>query len=359
MRNSTVRPVSELGRYPEHGRIRFGVKTEKAMKVLDTFRFTSPDETAIRQIAGVYGGDVRTWIEPRANPMNQWQVITEASEIRVLLPPESLSVWYELWSAGGLQRRCDGALCAVPVANSPDWAEVDCLCKHEMKCRPHVRLNVILPEIRFGGVWRLDTKSWNAADEMTAMEQLLADLQVHGVIETHLRLGKRTRMADGKKRHYTVPQLVMGHSPDEITSGAAGFTALHSGVAPLGELDAGGADTDEVSSTTEISQVDDEIVDAEIVEEPIADSTGPSIDRTRLHTALVVAAKQVAEKVEGDQTKIRHAVCRVVTQGRTASSRNLSKDEGHHALDILNDVIAGTRIVVEIDGKTAFRKVSA
>ena len=36
-----VTPLQNLGRVPEQGRIRLGVKTERAMKALDTFRFTS------------------------------------------------------------------------------------------------------------------------------------------------------------------------------------------------------------------------------------------------------------------------------------------------------------------------------
>ena len=46
-----IKAIQDLGRTPEHGRIRLGVKTERAMKSLDTFRFTSPDKEAIEQIA--------------------------------------------------------------------------------------------------------------------------------------------------------------------------------------------------------------------------------------------------------------------------------------------------------------------
>ena len=42
-----IKPLAQLGRAPEQGRIRLGVKTERAMKSLDTFRFTSLDKSAI------------------------------------------------------------------------------------------------------------------------------------------------------------------------------------------------------------------------------------------------------------------------------------------------------------------------
>ena len=102
-----IKPLAQLGRTPEQGRIRLGVKTERAMKSLDTFRFTSLDKSAIEQIASIYGGAVKSWTPPRSK-QEQWEVITTTSEIRVYLPPHSIDVWYEAWSGGGCQRRCDG-----------------------------------------------------------------------------------------------------------------------------------------------------------------------------------------------------------------------------------------------------------
>jgi hypothetical protein len=39
--------VRDFGRPPEHGRIRLGIKDGKAMRHIDTLRFTSPDRNAI------------------------------------------------------------------------------------------------------------------------------------------------------------------------------------------------------------------------------------------------------------------------------------------------------------------------
>ena len=60
--------AKDYGRIPEQGRIRLGIKTERAMKALDTFRFTSPDPGAIEAIAGLYGGKTKPWIEMKATP---------------------------------------------------------------------------------------------------------------------------------------------------------------------------------------------------------------------------------------------------------------------------------------------------
>ena len=73
-----IKPLAELGRTPEQGRIRLGVKTARAMKSLDTFRFTSPDKAAIEQIAFIYGGTVKSWTPPRQK-QQQWEVITTTS----------------------------------------------------------------------------------------------------------------------------------------------------------------------------------------------------------------------------------------------------------------------------------------
>ena len=73
-----VKPLRNLGRVPEQGRIRLGVKTERAMKAIDTFRFTSADHGAICQIADIYGGVVGKWMPPRSK-QQQWEVITGSS----------------------------------------------------------------------------------------------------------------------------------------------------------------------------------------------------------------------------------------------------------------------------------------
>ena len=144
---SKVTPLNSMGRTPEQGRIRLGVKTERAMKSLDTFRFTSPDREAVCQIADLYGGVVEEWKPPRSK-QQQWEVITDTSDIRVFLPPDSIHVWYEQWSGGGCQRRCDGVTVSIPV-KTPDGMDTDtepCLCQDEQgpqKCSPYTRLNVI------------------------------------------------------------------------------------------------------------------------------------------------------------------------------------------------------------------------
>ena len=224
-----IKPLAQLGRPPEQGRIRLGVKTERAMKSLDTFRFTSPDEPAIHQIAGIYGGVVQRWTPPRSK-QQQWEVITEASEIRVYLPPHSIDVWYEEWSGGGCQRRCDGMTAEVPM-KTPDGMDIDtvpcpCAAEESMVCAPYTRLRVVLPEVRFGGIWRMESKGWNAANELPGMAGMMEAMQTIGLAECRLLLEKRTKISGGQTRHFVVPRLTMDASAEEIMAGGGQATAL-------------------------------------------------------------------------------------------------------------------------------------
>ena len=227
-----VEPLTEnYSRVPEQGRIRLGIQDEGRgfPKSLDTFRFTSPDRDAIENIAEIYGGSTKIWNNKKATPQNQWQVITEASDVRVFLPPNSIDVWYEEWSGGGLLRRCDGIEAQVQ-SQTPDGTDIDivpCVCSPmvdkggSMLCYPHTRLNIILPDVRFGGTWRIESKGWSASRELPAMINLIYSMQDKGMTVARLSLEKRKKISGGKTRNYVVPKLSVDSSPVEIMSGDA------------------------------------------------------------------------------------------------------------------------------------------
>lgn len=238
-------PLGTNYRIPEQGRIRLGVKTERAMKAIDTFRFTSQDECAIRDLADLYGGVAEPWT-PQRSKDSQWEVITSVSEIRVFLPPDSIDVCYEEWSGGGLIRRCDGVTMTVPV-ETPDGTSMDeapcwCVSQQEakdipMSCRPHTRLRVILPDIRFGGIWRLESKGWNASKELPGMAQILEQLQAQGIVEGRLVLEKRSKVSGGKTKKFVVPRLITNTTPSQILKGSARIQVLEEAPSNTIELD--------------------------------------------------------------------------------------------------------------------------
>lgn len=286
-----VIPVRSLSmRLPEAGRIRIGT-SEKATSrkgnefdrpvKLDRFRFTSPDPIALQQVADLYGGTVAPWTHQRA-AKGQFELITDAREIRVALPPDPLggTPLYEHWEGGGCQRRCDGEVCDLVVAgeDGPDLQQVPCLCaaKGELLCKVTTHLSVLLPEIRFVGVWRLTSHGWNAAQELPGMVDLIRSLQDKGIVRGVLRVEARHTVSGGQSRDFMVPVLGVDESVDALASGAARMGALGPAPEPVPALSAGQLEPDGIDGRDHIGPdaalPDDDIVDAELVDEEPGDA---------------------------------------------------------------------------------------
>lgn len=205
----------------EVGRIRLGVKvTTKtgatAPSKLDRFRFTSARKNLLDTIATLYGGKVEAWQPPKGN--QQWQVITNATEVPVIIPPQdpAESQWYEMWSKGGCLRRCDG--------QRERLSGEACLClahgcaPEERDCKLHTRVRVMLADVPSMGCWRVDTGSYYAAVELPGIAAMLAMAQ--GVIPGKLILSQRTVTRAGKTFNFVVPVLDCdAFTPRELVSG--------------------------------------------------------------------------------------------------------------------------------------------
>lgn len=245
IRNLTQRPV-------ELGRIRIGVKSGKAMKSLDTFRFTSSDSTALEQVAAHYGGTVQPWSDDKAAE-GQYEVITDAPEIRIALPADPLggTPRYELYGGGGRERWCDGEKCEVweKGPDGPEPTEVPCKCvaAGEMACKPTVHLSVILPDVRGIGVWRLTTHSWNAAQEMPAMVAMIDSLQTEGIQRAVLRIERKRSVQAGQTRKFPVPTLGLDASIEQLMAGEAAVGRLSAAAVP--EIEAGPMPPDPVGGS--------------------------------------------------------------------------------------------------------------
>ena len=207
----------------ELGRIRLGERTgtRGAPKRLDTFRFTSASRALIEQAAAVYGGTVQPWKSQRGD---EWSVVSEASEIEIVIPPRRyLDQWFELWKAGGLQRRCNGEVeqltqtrCKCPHEPS----ERQALAKEGEACSPTSYLWMMLPGIEGLGTWRLVTGSWYAAEELSGVADLLAQASVNNLmIPASLRIDPRMRKRDGRTNRYAVPVIDAKIDPGLLTRG--------------------------------------------------------------------------------------------------------------------------------------------
>lgn len=279
-------PIADLTRrIPEAGRIRTGKKQGNRPTAIGEFRFTSHDRTALEQIAALYGGTVNPWSDPKAAD-GQYEVITDAPEIRVVLPPDPLggTPIYEMWGGGGCERRCDGVTCQKWQAghDGPEQVDVPCICsaRDEMACKPITRLCVILPEVRFAGVWRLDTKSWNAAQELPGMVDTIRLLQDGGLPYATLSLKHRRSVVAGKTSKFLVPVLGVASSIEELAAGTANVGSLGAGGPDAPALGDGATAVSERPAERPTAPVevapdpDDEIIDAEIIDEAPA-AAGP------------------------------------------------------------------------------------
>lgn len=285
-------PIAQINRrLPEAGRIRTGAKTKTSSgkerpTALREFRFTSHDRTALDQVAEMYGGAVVPWSEPAAAP-GQFELITDATEIRVVLPPDPLggTPIYERWGGGGCDRRCDGLTCSTTQQGpeGPEPTEVPCMCTAAgaMSCAVKVRLNVLLPEVRFAGTWRLDSKSWNAAQELPGMVDMIQSLQGQGLSYARLTLQPRRSVSGGQTKNFVIPVLGIPASLEQLAAGGSRLQSLGTGgAAPSGApaLEAAPAEPDPTDTPGMAADglpaepefdVDtgDDIAEAEIVED--------------------------------------------------------------------------------------------
>lgn len=229
-------PIVDLQRrLREAGRIRLGDKGGRngAPRKLGTFRLTGPDRKLLDAAADVFGGTVEEWPEMDG----QYQVTTDATSMDVIVPPTEMahSVWYEQWSGGGCQRRCDGTWDTI--------TDRACDCNPEDRaCKPHTRLSVMLTALPGIGVWRLDTQGWNAATELQGAVDLIQQVAARGtLLPARLLLVRREQkvIVSGKPqtRKFVVPALdvdvqMTGLSAGQVAAApvtAGGVRELESG----------------------------------------------------------------------------------------------------------------------------------
>lgn len=227
----------------ELGRLRTGYTDGNRPVRSNTWIVTSHSEAYIRAAAEAFGGTPEKW-QPQGSGATQWRVITEQEAIDAIMPPgDPLSQTNELWSGGGCQRRCDGV--TEQLSDSP------CICLaqhgdawHEQPkgkvCSTTTRLNVILPDMPDVGIYRVETHSFYAANEIAATVDLIRNATGgNAAVPIGLRIEQRMRVANGQTKKFpvvvvelrgaTAGQILGGVIPG-ITAGAQ--AALSAGSTP-------------------------------------------------------------------------------------------------------------------------------
>lgn len=189
------------------GRIRIGQKSAKGYpQKLDRFRFTSHSQHLIEKIASLYGGEVQPWT-PKPGAPQQWEVISAAQRIPILVPPQPVTQWLELWTGGGCVHRCDGV--TEVISGEP----CDLGPEHE-QAKPTTRLNVVLRDVEGIGVFRLESHGWNAATELPHVAEFLA--QAGGYVDGWLGLEERVTVSNGETKRFVVPIIDIDITPAQL-----------------------------------------------------------------------------------------------------------------------------------------------
>lgn len=239
-------PLLDLQRrLVEIGRIRLGEqvsggsgRTRPAKR--ETWRLTSRDKARLEAAQRTYDGELRPWGE-------QWELLTEATELAVMLiPGQELSQWYEMWgspaSGGAVSclRRCDGVreiLSDGPCLCPENGEERNALAAKGKACKPTTRLSVLLPAVEGIGCWRMETHGYYAAVELAGAAEILRRATEQGILlPARLRLDQREARRAGQVRRFPVPVIEVDVTPTEmlaIAGGGAEGPALSSSPAAL------------------------------------------------------------------------------------------------------------------------------
>jgi hypothetical protein len=281
------------------GRIRAGDKDENGRPHrLDGFRFTSPSPKVAREIAELgQGEEPRPWGK-------QWEVYTSLTEIAVALPPGSLIINQSMmrWTGGGPTMVCDGVTTTRPARGPCQCPQPDDPCDPESVwqaiserrrlagqktpagCYPYTWINVSLPDISGGtGVWRLLSKSENAAAEIIAQAVLLERARAAGrFLPARLALEYRESRVDGLLRQYNVPALRIDDSLRAIANMGGDFNGrplseqLPPAPGPARAITTGAEaplrPPPSIPAPVPEDDVDPDIADAEIVDEWLEDA---------------------------------------------------------------------------------------
>lgn len=217
-------------RLTQVGVIRLGEKRKSANgkeypAKLETFRVTSPSKPLIESVSALLGGEVRPW-QSKTGP--EWEVVTNATEIAVHVPPQLIDPNYELWGNGFRARFCDGeterirgaaCLCEAAARQRYEraklpWPEDGLFERTKDDCKPTTRLTLMISDIPAGaGTFKLESHGLNAAAELPALSAAIAaaNQPIPATLRLQQREGGVMKILDGREkveaRKYAVPVL--------------------------------------------------------------------------------------------------------------------------------------------------------
>lgn len=217
------------------GTLRMGELVSKNGKTYpttrETWRVTTSDPKIAAAVAEQFGGKVVEWDSKSSEALC---VDTDAPALPIaVVPGHALSQFYELWSGGGCQRRCDGI--EELISGTP------CLCDPDSdngrECKPTTRLSLVVRGIDALGLFRLNTGGWYAASELGGAVQFLEQRTARGeALEGWLRIEERRVVRDGTTKVFKVPVLDVAYGIDRMLPVGETVRELPNGYKPLTAL---------------------------------------------------------------------------------------------------------------------------
>jgi hypothetical protein len=338
------------------GRIRMGSKSTKTVtrngkevevefpNKLETWRITSMSKDLLDAAAVIYGGEVTEW---EGSPSGkQWELFTEASALDVIIPPGDMafSQWFELWSGGGCQRRCDGQTEII--------SDQACMCPADPElrieeagkgraCKPTTRLFVIQPHLPDVGLWHFESHGFYAATEIPGTINIIRTAAANGtLIPARLRIEQRSVKRDGKTKNFAVPVIELPtlttHSlmTGEIVGGAQLGAGAVGEIGP-GVPDLGAGGDNPVASASDTSQ--------EPPVRPVVERDAQK-DAQRLHKYLgsMGLAKDDQEAIIFCASKGRTIHSSDLTQAELSQAQIIGENirDGKRTLEAVHQVVA-------------------
>jgi hypothetical protein len=177
---------------------------------LNHFRFTSPSQEILTEVAALYGGEVKPWTPANGGPA-EFEVYSTTNRLPVLIPPrDAVSQWYELYAGSKCQRRCDG--------QTEHKSDRPCMCNPEKRqCSITTRVNVMLRDVPALGQWLLVSKGFYAAVTLPPAAELLA--QAGGYVAGWLGMEEKLVQREEGPARFMVPTLDVEITPAALMAG--------------------------------------------------------------------------------------------------------------------------------------------
>lgn len=204
-RFTTIKNVSAVRRLPRLGKIRLGVRVKKRQ----------PDNRCKHDANGMcnyctYPRETAYFVVP---PEVEKVYGDEPTALDIMLPVDEQNVVfpqaYEMYGAGrGMKCTGDGERAMRMNEETGEMEERDCPCNffESGQCNQRAHLAVILPKVSVGGIYQIDTSSYNSiVDVNSSLDYVRAMIGRFAMVPLKLKREPRETHHDGKKQtHYTM-----------------------------------------------------------------------------------------------------------------------------------------------------------